>query len=383
MKKISEYTKDELSKIVSEVEIQCCLASCTLYYDIVLFNKLFEHNYDRCCYVLFEEDEDEVKPSNRKTIEYSVPCLDNDEKRLQRIAVADDKDKTQYITLGSLRRTFGDKLYRFSYTNYVAIFGTTVASFKEFSVGDERVAFVDTILTCDDDNTILENFKGIEKAGDEEKTWSVAIDTGGYIATRTNKLPDYDIDIEKNYNDDIPVNEVKEILESDEAGLILFYGPPGGGKTSFIKYLMKEVEAKFIFADPSIINSCSSSKLIDYLDDHKQSVFVLEDCEKLLASRDTEGNNTIGTMLNLTDGIIGDLMGIKFICTFNCSLSKLDEALLRKGRLSLKYEFGELSYEKAKALNPEADGPMLLADIFNTKRNDFSEIKKKQIGFLG
>lgn len=386
MKSIDEYTKEEISRIVAEAETECCLASNTIYYDIILFNKLFGKNYDRCCYVVFNEEKIKIETNESHAkenlyaqgvygpVEFSkTPC--------EILHVASDKNKQQYITIESLWRTFGDRLYRFAYSNYVAVFGTTVASFKEYRFGDEKVAFIDTILTSDDDETVLRHFNGIERVYGKEKTWCVAIDAGNYISTRVNRLPDYDIDVKKNYNDDIPVDRVKEIIESDKPGLILFYGAPGGGKTSFIKYLMQECDANFIFADPSVISSCSSSKLIDFLDNNKKSVIVLEDCEKLLVSRDTEGNGKIGTILNLTDGIIGDLMGIKFICTFNCPLSKLDDALLRKGRLSLKYEFKELSFEKAKAICPTAEGPMLLSDIFNQEKNDFSTENKKTIGF--
>lgn len=369
---------ETITKIVSEVEVECCLASNTLYYDIVLFNRLFGRNYDRCCYVVFGDDEMKVEHKEKVPIEYHYKTAG---KTSRGMFVAEDKDKQQYITVESMKKVFGKNLYRFAYSNYITVFETTVVTFKEYKIGDEKTVFIDTILTCDDDETILSHFEGIENAGDDEKTWSVAIDAGNYIATRMNKLPDYNIDVEANYNDDIPVKEVKEILESENPGLILFYGAPGGGKTSFIKYLMKECDANFIFADSSVINSSSSSRLIDFLDSNKNSVIVLEDCEKLLVSRDTEGNGKIGTLLNLTDGLIGDLMGIKFICTFNCALSKLDDALLRKGRLSLKYEFKELSYEKAKAICPSATGPMLLSDIFNQEKNDFSIENKKKIGF--
>lgn len=378
MNNAEEINNKPISKIISEVETECCLASNTLYYDIVLFNRLFGRNYDRCCYVVFGDDEMKVEHNGKSASEYH---FNNGGKPHHGMFIVDDRDKQQYITIGSMKKVFGKNLYRFAYSNYITVFETTVVTFKEYKIGDEKTVFIDTILTCDDDETILSHFEGIEKAGDDGKTWSVAIDAGNYIATRMNKLPDYDIDVESNYNDDIPVKEVKEILESDSPGLILFYGPPGGGKTSFIKYLMKECDANFIFADSSVINSSSSSRLIDFLDSNKNSVIVLEDCEKLLVSRDTEGNGKIGTLLNLTDGLIGDLMGIKFICTFNCALSKLDDALLRKGRLSLKYEFKELAYKKAKALCPSAMGPMLLSDIFNQEKNDFSIENKKKIGF--
>ena len=84
----------------------------------------------------------------------------------------------------------------------------------------------------------------------------------------------------------------------------------------------------------------------------------------------------------MTDGLLANALKTKFICTFNTGLDKIDEALLRKGRLKLKYEFEKLDLEKTKALCPEAKEPMTLADIYNIDReNDFSRKIKTKIGF--
>jgi ATP-dependent 26S proteasome regulatory subunit len=84
-------------------------------------------------------------------------------------------------------------------------------------------------------------------------------------------------------------------------------------------------------------------------------------------------------MLNLTDGIIGEAFGVKFICTFNCPVNKIDKAVLREGRLSLIYEFKKLSLEKTKELLPTATEPMTLAEIYNTDDNG-NKNKDKKIG---
>ena len=391
MKNLSDYTKAEISAIIAKLEEDCCMNGATLYCDIILFDRLFDANYDRIVYVnaddgtvddVQKEAKNPMMTHRPKESKKSISTAAKRDLNSFTCMVVSDKRKTdQYFTLKSFMDVFNGSIYRFLYSNYLVIFGKTVASFKEMTVEDNTCIMLDTIVTCDDDETILEHFKGLDFFIKDEKSWTIALNAGSYITTRRNKLPEYEINVERNYNDDIPTDEVLEILSEKKPGLVLFYGEPGGGKTSFIKYLIKECDKDFIIMDPSVITSCSDSKLIDFLDEHKDSVIVLEDCEKLLVSRDTDGNATIGTLLNLTDGIIGDLMGVKFICTFNCSLSKIDEALLRKGRLLLKYEFGKLSEEKTKVIYPAAEGPMFLADIFNMEKNDFSEKKKKIIGF--
>lgn len=84
-------------------------------------------------------------------------------------------------------------------------------------------------------------------------------------------------------------------------------------------------------------------------------------------------------MLNLTDGIIGEAFGIKFLCTFNCPTNQIDKAVMREGRLSLIYEFKKLTLEKTKEHIPSATSPMTLAQIYNQKDNGTHKTQK--IGF--
>lgn len=193
-----------------------------------------------------------------------------------------------------------------------------------------------------------------------------------------------DIDIKKNYNDDLPYDKMCEILADDtRPDLMLFYGEPGTGKTSLIKHLIKKyINKNFIFIDGGLLGSIPQEKLMSYFLDNWDTVFILEDCEKILKDRSSGYNPVMPVLLNITDGIIGDVLKTKFICTFNDSLSKVDRALLRKGRLSLKYEFKKLSKDKVKNILPSENKDMTLADIyFNEKENDYSKTGSGKIGF--
>ena len=217
----------------------------------------------------------------------------------------------------------------------------------------------------------------------DENSYRIAYRGQYSIDTTVCKFNDWKSNIDTNYNDDVPYNEMNEVIRDDKAGLIMLYGKPGTGKTSLVKSLINDNrETNFIFVDTSVCESISDGLFLEFLQENKNAVIVFEDCEKLLSSRENGSNESIGTILNLTDGIIAESMKIKFICTFNCDLSKVDEALLRKGRLSLKYEFKELSLQKTRAIYPEAKEPMTLADAHNAhKKNDYSEKKIKKIGF--
>lgn len=217
----------------------------------------------------------------------------------------------------------------------------------------------------------------------DENSYRIAYRGQYSIDTTVCKFNDWKSNISTNYNDDVPFKEMNAIIRADKAGLIMLYGKPGTGKTSLVKSLINENrETNFIFVDTSVCESISDGLFLEFLQENKNAVIVFEDCEKLLSSRDNGHNESIGTILNLTDGIIAESMKIKFICTFNCDLEKVDAALLRKGRLSLKYEFKELSLEKTRAIYKDATEPMTLADAHNAlNKNDFSAKKTRKIGF--
>lgn len=266
---------------------------------------------------------------------------------------------------------------------YMFFFEETIVFARIVDGGKYMV--VDGILSNLQPYRILEIFNGVKKYDvkiDKSKFY-IAICTkmkGIYI--KQHELKKMEIDIKKCYNDDIPFERVKEILSKDGKSLVLFYGEPGTGKTTLIKKLINEVERKFIFMDASVVTNISDDDFIDFLSENTGSVIVLEDCEKMLTSRERSHNQTIGTVLNLTDGVIGESFEVKFICTFNSDLGFVDEAILRKGRLSLKYEFKKLPIEKARAIYPDAIEEMTLADAFNaTEENDFSKVEKGRIGF--
>lgn len=80
-------------------------------------------------------------------------------------------------------------------------------------------------------------------------------------------------------------------------------------------------------------------------------------------------------------------MSINIICTFNSGIKKIDDAILRKGRLLALYEFKELELSKAQGLAHkigkvgEIDHPMTVSDIYNLDEINFENIPQKIIGF--
>lgn len=194
-------------------------------------------------------------------------------------------------------------------------------------------------------------------------------------------------DLGTNYNEDLPEEVIRESLSSDESGIIILHGAPGCGKTSYIRNLIYSIDKKFIFLDSSCFQSITDASFIDLLVSHRNSVFVLEDCETLLRDR-AAGNTQLSALLNLSDGILGDSLSLKFLCTFNSDLSNIDPAILRKGRLKIKYEFGKLKADRVQKLAaklgktiPEGtDLPLCDIYSYGTENNGKQQVRPK-VGF--
>ena len=189
-------------------------------------------------------------------------------------------------------------------------------------------------------------------------------------------------DIKDNYNDDLPHSEIEKFLENEESGLCLLHGIPGTGKTYYIRSLISKSSYNFI-----VCSSQNFPSIVTETDDLENSILVIEDCEKLLKDRNSNiFSDGISDLLNMSDGLLGDSLKLRIICTFNSDLRNIDKALLRKGRTKIKYEFKELSSDKAEALKKklgkESCKSNVLCDILNDETVGITDTKViNKIGF--
>lgn len=228
-----------------------------------------------------------------------------------------------------------------------------------------------------------------------------------------NQYGDYDFEplsINLPTNLDLELNYGKEFLDIDKKikdrlvekpnGLFMFHGLPGTGKTTYIKYLASQVKRDFIYIPTSMIEFFTSDpNCLHTLIQKPNSVIILEDAEKAILKRLGDGmdSSAVSSLLNLSDGILSDILKTSVIVTYNCPKQDVDDALKRKGRLQIDYEFSALSIENAKKLakhlkypkkliEEKIEKPLTLNEIYNLEKDVefYNETKKqepKRIGF--
>jgi len=245
------------------------------------------------------------------------------------------------------------------------------------------------------------DFDKIEKIIDEIKKFkerksknkseiSLLINTVDGIDTKSLEITKPKLRIEDNYNDDfMEVHKTiyQRLSKKNDKGLVILHGKPGTGKTSYIRHLISSLKKEVIFLPPNMAAEITNPGLISVLIDRPNSIFVIEDAENIVVDREKDGNSKVSALLNISDGLLSDCLNIQIICSFNTDISKVDSALMRKGRLIAKYEFKELEVQKANTLSKKLgfdsnfNSPMTLTAIYNQGEKDFQQTKNNTIGF--
>jgi SpoVK/Ycf46/Vps4 family AAA+-type ATPase len=133
---------------------------------------------------------------------------------------------------------------------------------------------------------------------------------------------------------------------------IMLHGPPGAGKTSLIHSIASECEANICVLN--INSELKEDAMIDAIsqvnEDDKKSILVLEDIDCIFIDRKTndsmKNHITMNGILNCLDGF-NNPEGLSVIMTTNFP-DKLDEALMRSGRIDLDIELTHLDKYQAR-----------------------------------
>ena len=196
-----------------------------------------------------------------------------------------------------------------------------------------------------------------------------------------------DLDVQYGYGFERFHDSLMDRFRNESKGLVLFHGIPGTGKTYYIRHLLKEISdanKKVIYMPPNMVDYLVDPGFMTFLSQTvtrlsaqgEFCVLLIEDAEPLLASRE---NNTriqgVTNLLNMTDGLLNDVLKLQIICTFNVELQQLDAALLRPGRLIARKEFKALGEIEANLLGQSLGikhhftAPATLSEIYAMLKN--------------
>lgn len=258
---------------------------------------------------------------------------------------------------------------------------------------------VDTYILYGNDNLqsveairdiFLENT--IEPEIEKNNFYTVANTQAGFTLNKMKIKEVSDFDVKTHYNDDFASEDTKIndfINDDDKSGIVILHGGKGTGKTTYIRNLIsKHPEKKFVFVPSGLIQMLGDPSFGNFLMTMENYVIVLEDCEDAIRSRKVSNNaGAVSLLLNMSDGLMSDSLGLKFICTFNEDIKNIDEALTRKGRLISKYEFQELSVKKTNDLLrtvfadkgeiPYSEKGLSLANIYGYYDKSYENDRKK------
>lgn len=144
-----------------------------------------------------------------------------------------------------------------------------------------------------------------------------------------------------------PLTEYYKTFLDSDAQILVLWGTPGTGKTSWVRDMICEMNLNaFISYDTKVLTS--DSTFVSYLLDPLYNAIIMEDADDFLTADRKDNDKLISKILNISDGLI-KLPKKKLIFSTNLpSVAQIDKAIIRPGRCFDVMEFRNLTHKEAK-----------------------------------
>ncbi len=184
-----------------------------------------------------------------------------------------------------------------------------------------------------------------------------------------------------------PMLEYFKDYYNSPASVLLLIGPPGTGKTSFIKNMLFACESNALVTyDPRLMHD--DKMFVHYINDDTANFLIMEDADTSLEAR-ADGNSIMQKFLNVSNGLVSAAKKKIIFSTNLPSTRSVDPALLRPGRCYDILEFRSLYRDEATAalkdIDPTRTLPdgkeFTLAELYNPENNVGDKQAQQKVGF--
>jgi len=148
--------------------------------------------------------------------------------------------------------------------------------------------------------------------------------------------------------------------------LTLLDGAPGTGKSYLIRGIISQVNCLFVYVPASIAGTITGPDIIPIFLREKDKdvpiVLIMEDADSTITTRQLDNVSKLSDLLNMSDGLLGDMADVRILATTNAKRQEIDAAVLRTGRLNEHLQLGLLEQAHANEIfqrllgNPHPSG---------------------------